>query len=396
MIALLTPPGRGAVATLLVEGPGAAEAVEALVRAIGGQPLGSLPQDRLLLGHIGGERGEEVVLRRRSPQSIELHCHGGLAAVDMVQRLLAEQGCRPSTWQEWAAQTLADPVQSDALLALAEARTARTAAILLDQFHGSLRRAIEDIRRSLAVGEFPGAREGVEKLLRRANLGRHLTRPWQVVLTGPPNAGKSSLLNALLGYRRAIVDPLAGTTRDVVSATTALDGWPVEFSDTAGLRPSDIPLERGGMALTVQKVSAADLVVQVFDTRQAAFSDAGIPAPLERRPDVLVVYNKRDLVADADPRSYPGLLTSALTGEGIGELARNIAAGLVPDPPNPGDGVPFTSHQIGWIEKLGAVLSGGDIAGARLSWPSRRGVLARQEASKKKMNPVWTRLPGHG
>jgi tRNA modification GTPase len=363
-MSLLTPPGRGAVATLLVEGPGAAEAVEALFRAIGGQPLGSLPQDRLLLGHIGGERGEEVVLRRRSPQSIELHCHGGLAAVDMVQRLLAEQGCRPSTWQEWAAQTLADPIQLDALLALAEARTARTAAILLDQYHGSLRRAIEGIRQSLAAGDVPGAREGVEKLLRRANLGRHLTRPWQVVLTGPPNAGKSSLMNALVGYQRAIVDPLAGTTRDVVSATTALDGWPVEFSDTAGVRPSDIPLERGGILLAEAKVSSADLVVLVFDASQAAFSEAGIPAPLERRPDVLVVYNKRDLVADADPRSYPGLLTSALTGEGIGELARNIAAGLVPDAPNPGEAVLFTHPQIERIETLETYLSGGNLAGA--------------------------------
>jgi tRNA modification GTPase len=363
-MSLLTPPGRGAVATLLVEGPGAAEAVEALFRAIGGQPLGSLPQDRLLLGHIGGERGEEVVLRRRSPQSIELHCHGGLAAVDMVQRLLAEQGCRPSTWQEWAAQTLADPIQLDALLALAEARTARTAAILLDQYHGSLRRAIEGIRQSLAAGDVPGAREGVEKLLRRANLGRHLTRPWQVVLTGPPNAGKSSLMNALVGYQRAIVDPLAGTTRDVVSATTALDGWPVEFSDTAGVRPSDIPLERGGILLAEAKVSSADLVVLVFDASQAAFSEAGIPAPLERRPDVLVVYNKRDLVADADPRSYPGLLTSALSGEGIGELARNIAARLVPDAPNPGEAVLFTHPQIERIETLETYLSGGNLAGA--------------------------------
>jgi len=360
----LTPPGRGAVATLLVDGPGAAEAVEALFRAIGGQPLGSLPQDRLLLGHIGGQHGEEVVLRRRSPQSIELHCHGGLAAVDMVQRLLAGQGCRPTTWQEWAAQTLADPIQSDALLALAEARTARTAAILLDQYHGALGRAIEGIRRSLAGGEVAGAREQVQRLLRRANLGRHLTRPWQVVLTGPPNAGKSSLLNALLGYQRAIVDPLAGTTRDVVSATTALDGWPVEFFDTAGVRPSVVPLEQAGIALTKEKVSAADLVVQVFDASQAASEQEEKPMPVERQPNVLVVYNKRDLVVDPDPRSYPGLLTSALRGEGIAELAREIATRLVPDPPNPGDAVPFTPPQIERIEKLDTALSVGDVARA--------------------------------
>ena len=361
-VVLLTPPGRGAVATLLVEGPGAVEAVEAVFRAAGGQPLASLPQDRLVFGHIGGPSGEEVVLRRRSPQSVELHCHGGLAAAAMVEKALSERGCRPVAWQDWAAQAIDDPIQSAALVALAEARTARTAAILLDQYHGALRQAIQGIRHSLETGDLQGARQDIDRLLRRASLGQHLTRPWQVVLTGPPNVGKSSLVNALLGYPRAIVDPLAGTTRDVVTATTALDGWPVEFSDTAGVRASEIPLEQAGMLLAEEQAAKADLVVVVLDTsRGRSAEQEGL---VRGRPDALVVYNKRDLVADADPRAYPGLLTSAHSGEGILELAGAISRRLVPDPTNPGEAVPCTLPQIERIDKASATLSGGDSAGA--------------------------------
>ena len=357
MVVLLTPPGRGAIATLLVEGPGAAGAVEAVFRARGAEPLSSLTPDRLVFGHVGGRRtdlqsvppvdgleirptaGEEVVLRRRSPQSIELHCHGGLAAVAMLQRLLAERGCRPIAWQDWAAQTLETPIQSAAMAALAEARTARTAAILLDQYHGALGRAIESIRQSLSRGDIQRTRDETGRLLGRADLGRHLTRPWQVVLTGPPNTGKSSLLNALVGYTRAIVDPAAGTTRDVVTATTALDGWPVEFSDTAGIRVTDIPLEQAGIGLAEERVANADLVVHVLDASQGSgarvqgSADEGRHAeghdprsgracpPFHTRPESrapLVVYNKSDLMSRRDPSDRPGLLTSALHSEGIG------------------------------------------------------------------------------
>lgn len=356
-VVLLTPPGRGAVATLLVEGPGAVEQVEAVFRAASGQPVACLPQDRLVFGHIGGPSGEEVVLRRRLVESVEVHCHGGLAAADMVQRILSERGCRRMAWQDWAAAAHDDPIQSAALAALAESRTARTAAILLDQYHGALRRAFQGIRHLVDIGDRPGARREIDRLLRRASLGRHLTRPWQVVFIGPPNVGKSSLVNALLGYPRAIVHPTAGTTRDVVTATTALDGWPVEVCDTAGLRGGGSPLERSGIALAEEQAARADLVVVVFDA--SGGPRVGQDDLVPSRPDALVVWNKRDLVADANLSEYPGLLTSARSGEGILELAQAISRRLVRDPPNPGEAVPFTAPQVEWIERVLAGLSDG-------------------------------------
>jgi len=165
-----------------------------------------------------------------------LHCHGGLAAVAAIEEALAAAGCSPLAWPQWALRQSDDPVAAAATVALAEACTQRTAAILLDQYHGALRRAIAEIQAAFDAGDADRARGQIEVLLSRQRLGQHLTRPWSVVLAGPSNVGKSSLMNALVGHRRAIVHATPGTTRDAVTARTAIDGWPVELCDTAGLR----------------------------------------------------------------------------------------------------------------------------------------------------------------
>jgi tRNA modification GTPase len=322
----LTPPGRGAVATLLIEGPGALETVGAQLRPVSGRPLRSFPGDRLVFGRFGAA-GEEVVVRRRSDESVELHCHGGLAAAALIERVLIEQGGRVVTWQEWAAGHHAE----------------RTAAILLDQYQGALRRALGEIDAALARGDAASATRLIDALLARAELGRHLVQPWRVVLAGRTNVGKSSLINALVGYPRAIVHHTPGTTRDVVTASTALDGWPVEFSDTAGFAAGDDPLERAGMELAREKLARADLAVLVFDRNQAwSQSDQAL---LDAWPKVLVVHNKSDLPAAPGERPA-GLVLSALTGEAVEALSQEIARRLVPDPPPPGAAVPFTEAQI--------------------------------------------------
>ena len=135
----MTPPGRGAVATLRIEGSGAVNAVQAVFRARGGRPLGEYPPDRIVVGRIGagdGRAGEEVVVCRRGGDAVELHCHGGLAAIAAIEEGLAAAGCRPITWRQWAERQSNDPIAAAAIVALAEACTQRTAAILLDQYHG--------------------------------------------------------------------------------------------------------------------------------------------------------------------------------------------------------------------------------------------------------------------
>jgi tRNA modification GTPase len=317
------------------------------------RPLADFPPGRLVVGQFGPGSAaggtpvppEEVVLNRHSDSAIELHCHGGLAAVARIEEMLVSGGCRRVSWQEWTANQEADPFAAAARLALAEARTTRSAAILLDQYRGALRGAMEQIEASLQAGANQAARQQIEALLAHAATGSHLTRPWRVVLAGRPNVGKSSLINAIAGYQRAIVHSTPGTTRDVVSLETAIDGWPVEISDTAGLREPGEEIERAGLDLARQKILAADLVVLVFDN-SLPWSEQD-QALVESYPTALRVYNKSDLPrAPSCGWQPPGLELSAMYSAGIDALCHEIAGRLVPHPPPPGAAVPFEPEQI--------------------------------------------------
>ena len=241
-----------------------------------------------------------------------------------------------------------DPIAAAALAALADARTERTAAILLDQYHGALRRAMDEIRQDIDRGNDASARQRIDALLARARLGEHLTRPWSVVLAGRANVGKSSLMNALAGYGRAIVHHSPGTTRDAVAFATAIDGWPVELCDTAGLRAAGDAVERAGIERARERLAQADLVVLVAD-RSVPWS-AEDQALVEQWPASVLVHNKCDLPAAPGDRPA-GLSTSALGGEGIDVLLETIGRRLVPDPPPPGAAVPFSSEQVEMVQR---------------------------------------------
>jgi tRNA modification GTPase len=169
------------------------------------------------------------------------------------------------------------------------------------------------------------------------------------VLAGRTNVGKSSLINALVGYRRSIVFDAPGTTRDVVTATTALEGWPVELSDTAGLRASDDPLEAEGVRRARQQMIAADCLLLVFDGGRAWCAEDD--ALVESWPAAIVVHNKADLAPPAAEARPAGLRTSAITADGIDKLVAAIAARLVPDVPPPGAAVPFTPRQVDSLQR---------------------------------------------
>jgi tRNA modification GTPase len=354
-VVLLTPPGRGAVATLLVEGPGALRAVAAHFRPHSGGQLQPQSDQRLAIGRFGQPVGEEVVVRCRSDQAVELHCHGGQATVEMIRQALVGAGCRPAAWQEWLAGQGTDPLAAAAQLALSEARTERTAAILLDQYHGALGRAMEAIQTAMGRRQWALAREQIASLLARAPLGWHLVQPWQVVVAGRPNVGKSSLINALVGYPRSIVHPTAGTTRDVVTARTAIDGWPVLLVDTAGLGAGGDAVERAGIALARRQLAQADLLLLLFDLCVPWTEADG--ALLVAWPEALVVHNKSDAAVAGGAARPAGLTLSALTGEGLEALIGRIGQRLVPSVPPPGTAVPFTEEQVATLQRWEAELA---------------------------------------
>jgi tRNA modification GTPase len=332
-----SPPA--AVAVVRVSGPRAAEALEALA--------GSLPEPRratlVTLIANGEPLDRALALRFPGPRSatgedmVELHLHGGRAVVAAVLDALAGlEGLRPAEPGEFTRRAFAngriDLAEAEGLadLLAAETQSQRRAALALAG--GALSRQVEAWRQKLLalsaaleaaldfsdegeVGEaWPeGWREGlddlvseVEALLERPPAER-LKDGLRVVIAGPPNAGKSSLLNRLAQREAAITSALPGTTRDLIEAPTAIGGMPFLLIDTAGLRDGTEEVERIGVARARASLAAADLVLWLGD------SDA---APEGAR--TILVRSKCDL---SDHGPGPGLRVSSKTGEGLDALA---------------------------------------------------------------------------
>ena len=361
----LTPAGRSAIAVVLVAGPAAIDAVNACFRAANGKPLAQQPTGAIRFGCWGQPRGEELVVCRRptsgqQPPQVEVHCHGGLAAVRAVLSDLCQHGCTKISWREWRQQQATSTIATEAELALAAATTERTASVLLDQLQGALQ---AETRRAIAAvggGDTVSAKAIVRALLQRLPLGLHLTTPWRVVFAGWPNVGKSSLMNAVVGYERAIVFDQPGTTRDVVTAVTALEGWPVQLSDTAGIRAAKDDLEAAGVQLAQQTLATADLLVAVAQANgDAEASWQAIASAAPAGTPLLRVLNKVDL-ASTPPDGERGFLTSAKTGQGIDRLMQQIMQTLIPHPPAAGDAVPFTERHHECLLASQHALEGGD------------------------------------
>ena len=266
-----------------------------------------------------------------------------------------------------------DLMQAEAVHDLIEAATPLQARAAFDQLDGTLTRAIAGIDATLfdliarleASVDFPdegyhfvepGAlAQAIDLLLERASAllgdarrGRLIREGLRIAIVGEPNAGKSSLFNALAGASRAIVTDVPGTTRDLVTEVVDIDGLRVTLVDTAGLRETDDPIEREGVSRAQQALAVADLVLRVEDrSRPRARQDV-------LSGKVLCVANKTDLAAVwQDERAVP---VSAATGEGLDELRRRIAIALDVDPLRDRPAMTNVRH-IALVERAHAALS---------------------------------------
>ena len=369
-VAVLTPGGRGAVASLVVSGGVELIDRHRLFEAANGRLLAEQEPDRICYGFWGGDRNalpnEQVVVCRTGESRVEVHCHGGPAAVQRILEDLVGSGAVRCDWSDLVVEPTGSPtsrIEVELVQALAAATTWQVAAILLDQQSGVLMRTLEQ----LAATDWDQRHQAaacVAGLLEWSILGRRLVDPPTVVLFGGPNVGKSSLLNALLGFGRAIVWDQPGTTRDVVTGRTALEGWPVRLADTAGLRATDDEIETVGVEYARRERDAADLVVLVVDRSHPL--DEQARQLFREWPDAVVVANKCDL-DDATDGAVPdgAWMVSALTGEGLDELAGAIVARLVPGVPEPGTAVPVSERLIGCLEEVARAIDTEDETGFR-------------------------------
>jgi tRNA modification GTPase len=334
-VTVLTPPGSAALAVLAVRGPDAWPILQRMFRTLAGKELGCRPAG-FAFGRIGSQTSDEVILAATGPDAFEVHCHGGQRVVAWLVDLLRSTGIKE------APAPVGESAAAQAARLLPMARTVRTAGILLDQLQGAYDRAVGAVRRGGSEAD------ALRAILRRnVAVGRHLIEPWRVVVAGAPNAGKSTLLNALAGFARSVVSPIPGTTRDAVSVSLAFDGWPVDLTDTAGFREIADAIESEGVERARAAAAQSDLVLWVVDATGPRPASAGAVANELGLPEngVLVVFNKTDVVP-VSPSEFPDAVrVSALTGTGLTDLVGRMVRILAPNPPAPGEPVPFTPEQ---------------------------------------------------
>ncbi len=332
--AVATPPGRGAIAIVRASGPGVREIVARIVRAR--SPLRPhVATTAEILDESGALLDRGVAIYAPAPHSytgedvLELHVHGSPVVVREVLRALLACGARLAAPGEFtrraflngkmelnAAAAVADLISAETRAA-ARAALANLAGGLAAEV-GRLREALLDILEELAAAiDFPDEvadpeREALAvrlsevesdlRVLRRSGeIGRLVREGTSVAIVGPPNAGKSSLLNALLGEERVLVSDLPGTTRDTIEESIAVDGVPVRLIDTAGIRAHADRVESAGIARTLRAIDQARLVLVVIDGSAAV--DAGAREVLERtaQRERILFCNKSDL-GDAGSR----------------------------------------------------------------------------------------------
>ncbi len=375
IVALATPEGRGGLAVVRLSGPDALPISRRVVRGgVLGDPVES-HRARLATvvwprgetdrkgDHPGGGLDQVLLLPMIAPSSytgedtVEFSCHGGVMPSRLVVAALIAAGARPATAGEFTRRAFLNGrlglAAAEAVADLIAAEHAPGARAALNQLRGGLARRIasveEPLRALLArlegaiefgekTGPIPGpdavaatvdeALAAIDGLLDLVPAGRLLRDGVQVVLVGEPNAGKSSLFNALLGEDRVIVDAAPGTTRDSVAAAVDWDGLRVVLHDTAGLRTGGDRLEVKGMARTRDEAACADVVLALRP------ADAAGPTPAVDAPEgaaVIEVATKGDLAvvdpeAGARTEGVAPLATSAVTGAGLDALRAQVVA----------------------------------------------------------------------
>lgn len=359
IIAPATPPGRSALGLIRLSGPMAREIAEFLA----GRKLEPRRPVYTPLTDDGSVLDDAVVTFWQGPRSytgedtVEISCHGNPLILESILRACCRRGARLARGGEFTERAFLheriDLTQAEAVMDLIQATSERSlrAARTLQEGHlgRKVREMIEELLQLLAHLEayidFPeedidpetgsgflqrinGLLGLLESLLKTAPEGRHLREGFQVVICGAPNAGKSSLLNALLRRDRAIVSPLPGTTRDTIEESITLHGMTVRLVDTAGLRTGADAMEQLGINRTKEALSNADLIILLVDPSEPGT----LPDP--GNSPTIHCHSKCDIHTLPAPEGWIRL--SAHTGEGLDALQDRIVGHLALDETSPG------------------------------------------------------------
>ena len=347
--AIATPPGKGGIGVIRLSGPDALSiaqqlcAVKLVPRQAHYVKFKQTQQEvidtglALFFEKPSSFTGEDVV---------ELHGHGGPIVQDQLLACVISRGARQARAGEFSERAYLndkiDLTQAEAIADLIDSGTQQAARGAIRSLQGTFSEKIEALLKELiylrmyveAAIDFPdeeidfladdkirnsieNLQQSVSKTIHQAGQGAILRNGLRLVIAGKPNAGKSSLLNALSGYDAAIVTDIPGTTRDIVNETIDIDGLPVHIVDTAGLRDSDDTVEKIGIERALRAIEEADHTLLVCDVED-----------LVNQPEVLtehtIVFNKIDLLRSSATHSLEGIKVSAKTGQGLDDLRKHI------------------------------------------------------------------------
>lgn len=366
--AIATAQSPSAIGILRLSGPETCAIMDKVFRPKG-KPLSQRENRKMVLGDVLDREGRVIdnglAVLFHGPNSYtgedsgEIHCHGSPLVLQEVLLSLFQAGARQAKGGEFTQRAFLngrmDLIEAEAVADLIDAETAEAARNAVGQLSGAISRGIDEIyddlmditSRFYAVVDYPdediedlqrtavektllSAEEKLDALLATFDRGRIMKQGVPTVILGRPNAGKSSLLNALLGYDRAIVTDVAGTTRDTVEEKVLVGRTLLRLIDTAGIRETEDAVERIGVERSRDAARQADLALLVLDSSQPLTEeDEAAMAVAETAPHLIVVLNKCDLPGGVDEaylcRRFPGVsCISAKTGEGISFLTEKI------------------------------------------------------------------------
>ncbi len=370
--AISTPVGPGGIAIIRLSGPQALAVADLIFQNAHGRPS-SFSTHTLHYGQIQhhGRVLDQVLLSvMRAPRSytcedvVEINCHGGLQTARSILECCVAQGARLAAPGEFTQRAFLngrlDLTQAEAVMDLIQARTERAQAMANSALEGHLSKRLLTIQNQLisvlanieAHIDFPEediTPASLEQLQREiTNIVKELTqllatsREGQVLregititIIGRPNVGKSSLLNSLLGRDRAIVSPIAGTTRDVLEEVTSIRGIPVRLADTAGIRETRGLIETMGIHNTHKQLQISDIAIHVLDlSRSYSKADQLLAAKYANQAAIQVLHKSDQPVRLRLPADFPSVRqvrTSSVTGEGMEELSDAIEQAVLSD-----------------------------------------------------------------
>ncbi|MBF0100044.1 MAG: tRNA uridine-5-carboxymethylaminomethyl(34) synthesis GTPase MnmE [Desulfobacterales bacterium] len=379
--AIATPKGQGSIGIIRLSGPLslsiALSVFKPKLTKKSGDTTGHFKSHHVYYGHIVDAASNTIVdevllFYMKHPKSytredvVEIHAHSNYVILHSILNLLLNQGAYLAEPGEFTKRAFLngriDLTQAEAVIDIIQSQSKIALHYAINQVQGQLRFEIEEIRKRMldilikleAMVDFPEdvdslefdrfllnqtiestIQEPLKKFLKSYSQGRLIREGLHVVIVGAPNVGKSSLLNRLLEKPRAIVTPIAGTTRDLIEDMFLLDGMPVVITDTAGLHQTNDPIETIGIEKALDAIHQADIILWVIDAsschNEQNDDDGHIFQYIHMKPSIVVI-NKIDLVSNPEsinrlqwiPDNIPCVTISALKNTGIQELKKNM------------------------------------------------------------------------